>query len=485
MRKICAVGREAFGYAVSLMVSPRYTVQVTTVEPALELVRKYNIPGPRYTSYPTAPQFSADVDRAALLAEIAADNRDPARPLSLYFHLPFCESLCWYCGCNTVITRRRSSAGDYVDLLCQELALTSPLLNTARPVTQLHFGGGTPTFLPPDEIDRLGRAIHSVFQFAPDAEISVEIDPRRLTKEHVEAYRRLGCNRASLGVQDTNPEVQIAIHRWQPLAQTAQAIKWLRAAGYQSVSVDLIYGLPLQTPETFTRTLEEIIALNPDRLAVFSYAHVPWLKPAQKIFDDRSQLPSTEAKLAMLTLATQALTAAGYVHIGMDHFARPDDELAVAHTEGTLYRNFQGYTTRAGASLYGFGMSSISQTDGSFRQNHKELDAYQSALAAGQLPLERGFLLSPEDKNRRTLVMDIMCRSRVDFTGLSRRLGFDVGQAYASEIATLIDLEADGLLKIDAEGFEITPLGELFRRIIAMRFDEYLARGSRKFSKTV
>ena len=466
------------------MVSPRYTVP-SPVEPALELVRKYNVPGPRYTSYPTAPQFSADVDRAALRAEIARDNADPARPLSLYFHLPFCESLCWYCGCNTVITRRRSSAGEYVDLLCRELAITQPLLNPGRPVTQLHFGGGTPTFLPPAEIDRLGRAIHSVFTFAPDAEISVEIDPRRLTREHVEAYRRLGCNRASLGVQDTNPQVQLAIHRWQPLAQTAQAIAWLREAGYQSVSVDLIYGLPVQTPESFARTLDEVIALNPDRLAVFSYAHVPWLKPAQKIFDDRQQLPTTEAKLAMLTTAARALTAAGYVHIGMDHFARPDDELARAHDDGTLYRNFQGYTTRAGASLYGFGMSSISQTDGSFRQNFKDLEEYTAVVNRGELPLERGFLLSEEDKRRRALVMDVMCRRRVDFAGLSRRLGLDVRQAYAAEIASLADLEADGLLQRDEGGFAITPLGELFRRIIAMRFDAYLDRGPRKFSRTV
>ncbi|AOS44632.1 Oxygen-independent coproporphyrinogen-III oxidase [Lacunisphaera limnophila] len=466
------------------MVSPRYTVP-PTVEPALELVRKYNVPGPRYTSYPTAPQFSADVDRAALRAEIARDNADPARPLSLYFHLPFCESLCWYCGCNTVITRRRSSAGDYVDLLTRELAITQPLLNARRPVTQLHFGGGTPTFLPPAEIDRMGRAIHSVFTFAPDAEISVEIDPRRLTKEHVEAYRRLGCNRASLGVQDTNPEVQLAIHRWQPLDQTAQAITWLREAGYQSVSVDLIYGLPLQTPETFAQTLTEIIALNPDRLAVFSYAHVPWIKPAQKIFDDRGQLPTTEAKLAMLTTATRALTAAGYVHIGMDHFARPDDELAVAHEEGSLYRNFQGYTTRAGASLYGFGMSSISQTDGSFRQNHKNIEEYEAVLNRGELPVERGFLLSEDDRNRRAVVMDIMCRRRFDFVGLGQRLGLDVAQTYAAELATLTDLEADGLLRRDAGGFDITPLGELFRRVIAMRFDAYLDRGPRKFSSTV
>lgn len=466
------------------MVSPRNTVP-TTVEPALELVRKYNVPGPRYTSYPTAPQFSADVDRTALRAEIARDNADPARPLSLYLHLPFCESLCWYCGCNTVITRRRSSAGEYVDLLCRELAITQPLLNTERPVTQLHFGGGTPTFLPPAEIDRLGRAIHSVFRFAPDAEISVEIDPRRLTKEHVEAYRRLGCNRASLGVQDTNPQVQLAIHRWQPLEQTAQAITWLREAGYQSVSVDLIYGLPVQTPESFARTLEQVIALGPDRLAVFSYAHVPWIKPAQKIFDDRRQLPSTEAKLAMLTTAARALTAAGYVHIGMDHFARPDDELARAHDDGTLYRNFQGYTTRAGASLYGFGMSSISQTDGSFRQNFKDLEDYTAAIKRDELPLERGFLLSDEDKRRRAIVMDVMCRQRVDYAALSGRIGLDVAQTYAAEIASLADLEADGLLKRDAGGIDITPLGELFRRIIAMRFDAYLDRGPRKFSRTV
>lgn len=324
-----------------------------------------------------------------------------------------------------------------------------------------------------------------MFTFTPDAEISVEIDPRRLTREHVEAYRRLDCNRASLGVQDTNPQVQLAIHRWQPLAQTAQAITWLREAGSESVSIDLIYGLPLQTPASFAETLEQIIALNPDRLAVFSYAHVPWLKPAQKIFDDRQQLPTTEAKLAMLTTATHALTAAGYVHIGMDHFARPDDELAITHAEGTLYRNFQGYTTRAGASLYGFGMSSISQTDGSFRQNHKNLEEYAGVLARNELPVERGFLLSNDDRHCRALIMAIMCRSRVDFAELSRRLGFDVHQAYAPEIASLTDLAEDGLLRLDAEGLEITPTGDLFRRIIAMRFDAHLTKQRPGFSKVI
>lgn len=465
------------------MVSPRNTVQVP-VEPALELVRKYNVPGPRYTSYPTAPQFSEAIDRSALLTEVRRDNADGS-PLSLYFHIPFCESLCWYCGCTTVITTRRASAGDYVTLLQKELALTAPLMNRNRPVTQLHFGGGTPTFLPPAEIDRLAAAIHRHFKFAPDSENSVEIDPRRLTKEHVEAYRRLGCNRASLGVQDTNPAVQLAVHRWQPLEQTAQAIAWLREAGFQSVSVDLIFGLPLQTPASFARTIDEVIGLQPDRLAVFSYAHVPWIKPAQKIFDTRQQLPTTEDKLTMLMTAVNKLTAAGYVQIGMDHFARPDDELAVAFNDGTLHRNFQGYTTRAGASLYGFGMSSISETDGAFRQNHKELPDYTAAIEAGRLPIERGYVLTEDDRRRRVIISDLMCARGLDFAGLSRRLGLDFAASYGTELASLADLEADGLVTRQPGRVTITELGRLFLRIIAMRFDAHLAKRPTGFSKTV
>jgi len=465
------------------MVSPRYTVP-PAVEPALELVRKYNIPGPRYTSYPTAPQFSDTIDRQSLLEEIRRDNAD-ASPLSLYFHVPFCESLCWYCGCTTVITTRRASAGEYVDLLIKEIELTAPLIDAKRLVTQLHFGGGTPTFLPPAEIDRLAAAIHRHFKFSADAEISVEVDPRRLTKEHVDAFRRLGCNRASLGVQDTNPEVQVAIHRWQPLDMTRQAIAWLRDAGYQSVSVDLIYGLPLQTPASFAQTVEEVIALNPDRLAIFSYAHVPWVKPSQKIFDQRQQLPSTEEKLTMLMTASQKLVAAGYATIGMDHFARPEDELAVAFRDGTLHRNFQGYTTRAGASLYGFGMSSISQTDGSFRQNYKELPEYIAAINEGRLPIERGYVLSDDDKRRRTIITDIMCARGLDFAALSQKLGLDFEQIYASELATLGDLEADGLITRTPGKVSITQMGLLFLRIFGMRFDAHLEKKRTGFSKVV
>ncbi len=464
---------------------------VTVLESALELVRKYDVPGPRYTSYPTAPHFSAACDRQSLLAEIAEDNQDASLPLSLYVHIPFCESLCWYCGCNTVITGKKGQNGkqgvahDYVTLLIQELEQTAKLLNRARLVTQLHFGGGTPTFLPPEEIDRLAATLKALFTFAPDAEISVEIDPRRLTLAQVLAFRRLGCNRASLGVQDTDLAVQKAIHRLQPLSLTAQAVAWLRQAGYQSVAIDLIYGLPLQTVESFSRTTREVLALNPDRFAVFSYAHVPWLKPAQKVFDVKKQLPPASEKLSMLVAAARILTEAGYAQIGMDHFARPSDELAQAHAAGTLHRNFQGYTTRAGASLYGFGMTSISQTGASFRQNEKELEAWAAKVRAGELPIERGLVITAEDQRRRSLVMDVMCKRRLSYADLSARTGVEVTQAYAAEFASLTDLEQDGLLVRDAEGLTITALGELFRRIIAMRFDAYLGSGPRNFSRAV
>ena len=469
------------------MVAPK-TSPATPPAPAefdLGLVRKYNVPGPRYTSYPTAPQFTDATPPAALVEAIRRDNQDAARPLSLYFHLPFCETLCWFCGCTTVITLRRDAAAEYVEHLDKELALLQPLLNPARRVEQMHFGGGTPTFLPPAVIRRLGEAIHARFQFAADSENSVEVDPRRITRDHERAFRELGCNRASLGVQDTNPEVQQAVHRVQPMDVTRQAFDWMRAEGYKSISVDLIYGLPHQTADSFARTIDEVLTLRPDRLAVFSYAHVPWLKPSQKIFEKQATLPSTEEKLKMLATGVQKLTAAGMVYIGMDHFARADDELAIAQREGTLQRNFQGYSTHAGASIYGFGMSSISQSVDSYRQNHKELPDYYAALAAGRLPLERGLLLSDEDRLRRQVIMRIMCDRRLNYADLSRRLGVDFRARFAREIDSLADLEADGLLRRDAAGFVITGVGALLIRIIAMRFDAYLEAGARRFSRTV
>lgn len=453
--------------------------------PDLDLLRKYDQPGPRYTSYPTAPQFKENAAPADLLAALAEESRDASKPVSLYFHLPFCESRCWFCGCTTVITRRHDLADAYLTTLERELDLTQPYLNPSQPVTQLHFGGGSPTFLAPEAIRRLGDMIHARHTLAPDAEVSVEIDPRRLTPAQARAYADLGCRRASLGVQDTDPRVQLAIHRVQPIEQTREAITWLREAGYTSIGVDLIYGLPYQTLDSFARTLDEVIALNPDRLAVFSYAHVPWIKPAQRILERDNALPSAELKLQLFVLALRRLTEAGYAHIGMDHFARPDDELAVALRSGRLQRNFQGYSTRAGAAIHAFGMSSISQTEGSYRQNTRDLALYETAIAEGRLPIERGLLLTPEDRRRRQIIMALMCERRLDYASLSKRLGLDFAQTYASELASLVDLVADGLLVRSEAGYEVTPAGVLLIRVIAMRFDAYLATGTNRFSRTV
>ena len=451
----------------------------------LDLIRKYSVAGPRYTSYPPATQFTDKLPDLRLEEAIADDNRPGAGPLSLYFHLPFCETRCWFCGCTTVITRRRASAGEYLVDLTKEVELTAARMDTKRLVSQVHFGGGTPTFSPPDELRRLGALIHKHFKLAPDCEFSIEVDPRRLTEDHVKALKEIGGNRASLGVQDTNAAVQLAVHRIQPHDLNIQVFNWLRSYGFRSLNVDLIFGLPLQTPESFAHTIDDVLGLNPDRLSVFSYAHVPWIKPAQKIFDDRANLPDAETKLAMFAMAHRKLTEAGYVDVGLDHFARPDDELAVAQREGTLHRNFQGYSTRAGASLYGFGMSSISQTSDTFRQNIKDLAAWREALAKNQLPSERGYRLTEEDQRRRVLVMSIMCHRKLDYAALTRELGVDVPTVYAKEIASLTDLEADGLLKRTSTGVTVTPIGGPLLRVIAMRFDAYLSKAPNRHSKTI
>ncbi len=451
----------------------------------LDLVRKYSIPGPRYTSYPPATQFTTDLATTQWEQGLFEDNAPGAGPLSLYFHLPFCETRCWFCGCNTVITKRRDSANDYLDDLAREMRLTAARMDCSRPLAQIHLGGGTPTFLPPDQLLRLGALVREFFQLTPATEFSVEIDPRRLTLAHVQALREIGATRASIGVQDTDPRVQLAIHRLQPQAQNVQAFAWLRAAGFSSINVDLIYGLPLQTASSFSRTIDDVLSLDPDRLSVFSYAHVPWIKPAQRIFDDREQLPSAEEKLGMFAVAHTKLTRAGFVDIGLDHFARPDDELALAQRAGTLQRNFQGYSTHAGASLYGFGMSSISSTATTYRQNEKTLPAWRAALDAGQLPIERALRLTPEDLRRRTIIMRIMCDRGLDFAALSREFGFDFADLYVNELASLADLEADGIVRHTTRGFEVTPLGVPLLRVVAMRFDATFAPGKTQHSRTI
>ena len=452
----------------------------------LDLIRKYSIPGPRYTSYPPATKFTPALAALQLDEAIAVDNAPGAGPLSLYFHLPFCETRCWFCGCNTVITRRRDAAREYLDDLERELRLTALQINTERPVAQIHLGGGTPTFFPPEQLRRLGTLLRRYFlHIGSDVEFGVEVDPRRLTADHVLALREIGANRASLGVQDTNTRVQLAIHRFQPHYQNERAVEWLRGAGFDSINVDLIYGLPLQTAETFAQTIDDVLKLNPDRLSVFSYAHVPWIKPAQKIFDDREQLPGAEEKLAMFALAHEKLTAAGYVDIGLDHFARPDDELAKALREGTLHRNFQGYSTRGGASLYSFGISSISSTADTYRQNYKTLPEWRAALDAGRLPIDRGLRLTEEDSRRRTIIMRLMCERRLDFAALAKALGVNFAAAYAREIASLEDLVTDGIVTRTPKGFEVTRRGVPLLRVVAMRFDPTLTSAPGQHSRTI
>ena len=456
-----------------------------TLNVDLELVRKYNVAGPRYTSYPPATKFTEEVTWNQLATKIEANNREP-RDLSVYFHIPFCETLCWFCGCTTVITLNHSQGMAYVESLGREVTRMAPLLNRERQVVQLHFGGGSPTFLRPDEIRRLGEIIHEHFTFSPDIEASVEVDPRRLTRDHLVALREIGFNRASMGVQDFNPQVQEAIHRIQPREMTQQAMDWMRELGYNSINLDLIYGLPFQTPESFNETLDIVLTLKPDRLAVFSYAHVPWIKPSQKILEQKI-LPTPESKLEVLKLVIERLTANDqYIYIGMDHFARPADELAVAQRQKKLQRNFQGYSTRAGSDIYAFGMSGVSQVPDAYWQNEKELPKWQAAVDAGNTPLHKAYFLTDEDKIRRETIMRTMCDLSLDFPSMSRKLGIQFEQYFANELAALEPFATDGLVKRLATGLEVTDAGRLFIRNIAMCFDNTLGpAGERRHSKTI
>ncbi|MEO0797221.1 MAG: oxygen-independent coproporphyrinogen III oxidase [Verrucomicrobiota bacterium] len=449
-------------------------------EQDLALIQKYNQPGPRYTSYPPANHFAAEIDSESLLVS----TREETGPLSLYFHLPFCETLCWFCGCNTVTTTDHAAADAYIDLIEREVAQMAAIMQPGRQVAQLHFGGGTPNFLTADQIRRLGKIIHGHFRFLPNAECSVELDPRRLHEEQVAAFAEMGVTRGSFGVQDCNPEVQQAIHRVQPSEDNSQAMRWLRKAGFRSVNLDLIYGLPRQTPETFADTLAEVLALEPDRFAVFSYAHVPWIRPAQKILE-RHALPDADTKLQLLKLIIETLTNAGYTMIGLDHFARPDDELTVAQRSKTLQRNFQGYSTWADTEICAFGISSISQSSNAYRQNVKDLVSYRSLVEAGQFPIERGFVLGQEDQIRRETIMRLMCDLELDYDVMSERLGLSFKEHFAAELAGFGDLESDGLVSVGDHKMVVTGMGRLFIRNIAMRFDAYLKSSGQQYSKTV
>jgi oxygen-independent coproporphyrinogen-3 oxidase len=458
---------------------------MSTLKVDLDLVQKYNVAGPRYTSYPPATKFT-DALTWPELAEKILENNKTDRDLSLYFHIPFCETLCWFCGCTTVITLNHSQGQTYINYLEKEVAQMATLINPRRKAVQLHFGGGSPTFLAPDEIRRLGDIIHKHFTFSPDIEAGVEIDPRRLTRDHVVALREVGFNRASLGVQDFDPTVQQAVHRIQPREMTQQTIDWLREMNFSSVNLDLIYGLPHQTVESFNRTLDIVLDMKPDRLAVFSYAHVPWVKPAQKILEQKV-LPTPETKLQLLKNVIERLTENNrYIYIGMDHFAQPKDELVLAQHNKTLQRNFQGYSTRGNADIYAFGMSAISQIPDAYWQNEKELPKYYAALDAGKVPLMRGYVVTEEDKIRRDTIMRVMCDLGLDYAAMSQRLGVNFASHFEREIESLAGFETDGLVNRSKAGLEVTDMGRLFIRNIAMCFDNTLApAGERKHSRTI
>lgn len=443
-----------------------------------DLIQKYNRAGPRYTSYPTALQFHDKVDTADLLADLQATPG----PLSLYLHLPFCESLCWFCACTTVITRNPDRVNGYLDALEKEIRLLAPHL-PVREVAQLHYGGGSPSFLEPEHIRRLNALLAAHFTDAPDPEKSVELDPRTLTEEKVRAFAEGGFTRASFGVQDVNPAVQQAVHRVQPDELNRTTIGWIRAAGFHSLNLDLIYGLPKQTRESFAETVDTVIEYNPDRIALFSYAHVPWVAPAQKILE-RSTLPPPEEKLAMFQVALDRLTAAGYVFIGMDHFAKETDELAKAARAGGLHRNFQGYTTRDGLSLCGLGMSSISQSGRAYRQNFKTLDAYYGTLGEDRLPIERGYLLSAADLLRRDIIMGLMCRFCIDLEEVANAHGTPPDE-FAPALAELEAFVQDGLVEIKGPRIHVTPTGRFLIRNIAMVFDAYLRPAENRHARTI
>jgi oxygen-independent coproporphyrinogen-3 oxidase len=455
-----------------------------TVSPAL--LDKYNQPGPRYTSYPTAPEWDEHFGPAQLLAAFKeADAR--STPVSLYFHIPFCQSLCLYCGCNVVISQKREVTVAYLNHLKQEIAWVSESIAPHRQVEQLHWGGGTPTYLSPAEIEDLYEHIAGAFSFASEAEIGVEIDPRVTTREQCRLLRRLGFNRLSMGVQDFDPLVQQTVHRIQPYEMTKGLFDYCRELAFASINIDLIYGLPHQTVKGFGETVDKIIELGPDRIALFSYAHLPWLKKQQGSF--ARHLPQGLEKFHIFSAAITKLTDAGYRYIGMDHFARPEDELCRAQDERTLHRNFQGYTTKAGCDLYGLGVSAISGLENVYAQNWRDLPHYYEAIDAGRWPTMRGIRVSAEDKLRRSVINRLLCHCVVVKSEIERDFGIVFDEHFASELAALRELEQDGLVRTSSDRIEVAALGRIFLRNVAMVFDAYLnksgAEAKQTFSKTL
>lgn len=456
-----------------------------------DLLRRYDRPGPRYTSYPTAPQFSAQFQENELREVAAVTNGDPIpRPLSLYVHIPFCTSPCFYCGCNRIITRDRSRGDSYLTRLYREVCMMSSLFDRDRQVSQLHFGGGTPNFLAADQIAEVVDVLRRHFSFAhPRAlDCSIELDPRFISPAEIGVLAEAGFNRASLGVQDFDPVVQQAVNRIQSVEETLAIIEACRLHRFRSVNVDLIYGLPLQTREGFDRTLDITLAARPDRLAIYSYAHLPAMfRPQQRIRVE--DLPSPELKLDLLRCAIERLGEAGYVYIGMDHFALPEDDLAQAQSRGDLHRNFMGYSTHAESDLVGLGVSAISHIGASFSQNPRDIGGWEQAIDQGRLPVWRGMRLDQDDLLRADVIQQLMCHGSIDFREIERRHVIDFGDYFGDALQQLLPLQTDGLVELSPDGLRSTSRGRLLLRIIAMCFDRYLPAHTEaaapRFSRTV
>ena len=448
---------------------------------------KYSKPGPRYTSYPTALEFSDAFGYDAYLDKLK--SQDPTRPLSLYFHLPFCRNACYFCGCNVVFTSKEEKKVRYLDYLEREMEILSRYVDTSRRVIQLHFGGGTPTFFSAAQLQEIIAAIRSHFKnFAPGAEISCEIDPRHIDDAQMKVLHEGGFNRVSFGIQDFDERVQTAVHRIQPYDVTKAAMVLARKYGMQSVNVDLIYGLPFQSLETFKKTLELALSLDPDRFAVFNYAHVPWMKKTMRKIDETT-LPRPDEKLSIMQYTIDYLTSNGYRMIGMDHFAKPEDELFKAIEKGELHRNFQGYTTKGGADLIGIGLTSIGEGAADYyAQNFKDMASYEAAIDAGKLPFERGAVLNEDDKIRQYVIMELMSNFKLDITRFEAKFGIVFREYFADAITALKPFAEEALLEMDDTKIACTPTGTLLIRNISMPFDAYMqkhAANKKTFSKTV
>ncbi|MBD2663231.1 oxygen-independent coproporphyrinogen III oxidase [Richelia sinica FACHB-800] len=449
----------------------------------LDLIQKYDTRAPRYTSYPPATELSEVFTAQDFEIAISTSNQRQT-PLSLYFHIPFCQSSCYFCGCNTVITSNKNLAKPYLENIAKEITNTSHLIDTSRKVLQIHWGGGTPNYLDQHQVEFLWNKINQQFKIDAHAEVSIEINPRYVDRNYIRFLREIGFNRISFGIQDFHPQVQQAVNRIQPEAMLFDAMGWIKEANFDSVNVDLIYGLPYQNRHTFRETLRKTMALDPDRIVVFNFAYVPWMKPIQKKIPQEA-LPPAQEKLDILKMTIEELTGNEYLFIGMDHFAKNNDELAIAQRNGTLKRNFQGYTTHAETELFGFGSTAISMLEDAYAQNHKGLKDYYKAIAAGVIPTSKGIKLTQNDIIRRDVIMSIMSHFQLHKSDIERKYHIDFDQYFAQELQELKPLEDDGLVNISPQEIQITDTGRLLVRNIAVVFDTHTRNRAAKFSRAI